>query len=334
MTVLSWLPVPWDFGGASRTTPYPGNRTNAIAALDDLFTKLGLLDLTQTSDTGQYVFGGDSGINYVDAAANTVLAYRIYRLNDSLVLTHPLFIKIEISVGWKAWVNNGGVFPKTTITVGTATNGAGVITENAVSGFFAIGTNATYSSNAYDPISFQSFASSSVDKAFLGFCFNAGKKIHSNGIVGTQSFADIGFFLERIPNPDGTPSTTGFTLFTPEQSIDRAFSDGYAHLEAVILRAKTRLTNEGKTYTADQGMPVFPQTFISPDYLVNHFYHSTPNPVRSVALAAVKVAGLGAGAQFTTHVYGGVDSNFIVLPDEAKNLRPCAQEIRIAMLWE
>lgn len=330
MTVLSWLPVPLDFRG----TTSAGSRENAIAGLDDLFTKLDQLDWTKTADIGQYPIGGDAGIDYINASVNTVLAYRMYRLSDVLTTTHPIYIKIWISVGWKAWTTNGGIFPKFNITVGTATDGTGNFVGATTSGYFAIGTGATYSSNQYAPVGFQSFAASSHDKGFVGICFNAGKRGFIVTSPANQMFSDLGFFIERIPNPDGTPSTKGYTLFTPEQSIVRSSSESYGHTEASIMVAKTHLFDGGVTYVANQGMPVFPQTFVSPDYLVNHFYHSTPNPVRSAALAAVKVVGLGAGAQFKTHVYGGVDSNFIVLPDEAKNLRPCAQEMRIAMLWE
>jgi hypothetical protein len=74
--------------------------------------------LAQSADTGQ--------INWASVAAvpgvNAYSGYEIYRLNDSLDATAPVFIKIEYGTG--ASVNQ----PALRISVSTATNGAGTLT--------------------------------------------------------------------------------------------------------------------------------------------------------------------------------------------------------------
>ncbi len=76
--------------------------------------------LTQTADTGQ--------INHVTVARpvapNTSAGYEIWRFNDALQATFPIFLKVE----YGSSTNASGQNPGTWLTVGTGSDGVGNIT--------------------------------------------------------------------------------------------------------------------------------------------------------------------------------------------------------------
>lgn len=83
-------------------------------------TALQACGLVKTSDTGQ--------INWASVtkpvATNTQAGYEIYRFDDSLQATKPVFIRIGFGSGGVASGNS----PTTWLTVGTGSDGAGTIT--------------------------------------------------------------------------------------------------------------------------------------------------------------------------------------------------------------
>lgn len=88
--------------------------------IQEMEGKLAACGLVQTSDTGQ--------INTSTAtlpATNTSAGYQIWRFNDSLQGTFPIFLRIEYRTG--AVANAPGIF----IGVGTGTNGSGTLTGGA-----------------------------------------------------------------------------------------------------------------------------------------------------------------------------------------------------------
>lgn len=88
----------------------------------ELATSLQTVGLVQTADTGQ--------INWTTATrptvANTTAGYEIYRFNDSLQGTAPIFLKLEY--GTSSNTSN----PQLWLTVGTGSDGAGTITGTVV----------------------------------------------------------------------------------------------------------------------------------------------------------------------------------------------------------
>lgn len=76
--------------------------------------------LIKTADTGQISWTTVAK----PATANAMQGYEIFRFNDALQSTAPIFIKIEYGSG-----NYGGVYPAYRTTVGKGTDGAGNITN-------------------------------------------------------------------------------------------------------------------------------------------------------------------------------------------------------------
>jgi hypothetical protein len=72
-----------------------------------------------TTDTGQTLPSALVGLT----TANTKAGYRIYRMNDPLQATYPVFMRIDYGGG-----TNVGNSPGIWVTIGTGSNGAGTIT--------------------------------------------------------------------------------------------------------------------------------------------------------------------------------------------------------------
>jgi len=100
------------------SSPSNSNDTNFRAWGKGLSDSLVALGWVQTSDTGQ--------VNWITVTAptltNTAQGYEVWRMNDTLQATVPVFIKIEYGSGASAGV------PSLWLTIGTGSNGTGSIT--------------------------------------------------------------------------------------------------------------------------------------------------------------------------------------------------------------
>ena len=85
------------------------------SAISSALTTIGL---TNTSDTGQ--------INWTTVTrptANTMAGYEIWRFNDTLQSTRPIFIKLEYGTG------SNVLYPHMVASIGTGSDGAGTLTN-------------------------------------------------------------------------------------------------------------------------------------------------------------------------------------------------------------
>jgi hypothetical protein len=100
---------------------------------NELSTKLQAIGgLTKTTDTGQI-----NWVTVVRAAINTDAGYEVYYLNDSRHATAPIYIKIYYGTGTVA------TNPRMRYEVGTATNGAGVLSGTGSGTVYSFTTTAT-----------------------------------------------------------------------------------------------------------------------------------------------------------------------------------------------
>lgn len=316
MTAISWVP-PYRHFSANSTVE------KITKILDSIFSNIATLDLTQTADTGQYVLGDVNAYGSLPASGG-VLAYRLYRLDDALVAELPLYIKLEITATYGTGKATTGYALGSRVTVGTDTNGLGNISSNSLSATTQIGfANESTYAEGYSPPK-QSFASTNVDKGFFGVIYNPG--INSGDSYGANAnFAQIGFFIERIPNADGTPSTMGYTLWgqTIIQQLSAAYNPNGNLSGVAMMRGQTRLLDTGTTIDNTFGAPYFPQTaMVGADLLVNHLYHSTPLPIRSTCLTAIRRGVIGSGSQFEINTYGTEMLNFVTVDAGEAGLRP------------
>lgn len=159
--------------------------------------------LTKTSDTGQIDWG-----TVTRPTTNTDAGYEIWRFNDALQATQPIFMKI--SFGTHSTALKGRI----RIVVGSGSDGAGNLTGAEWDDLGA--------SNSKQSINFSGTVQSPTTVAYPSyFCYNSTLGVFTLvwklGAVGAV-YGDGLFVLSRTMNPDGTPNAAGFGWLRPPTS--------------------------------------------------------------------------------------------------------------------
>lgn len=144
---------------------------------------LAALGLVQTADTGQI----NLATTTKPTVANAVAGYEIWRLADALQATAPVFIKLEYGVGVS--VDRASLF----VTVGSGTNGAGTINQQAIGRTQAATSISGEAAGSTKPFE----ASGDPGRAFV---------IGNQTTTGT---APYGFFVDRTRDASGAPTADG-----------------------------------------------------------------------------------------------------------------------------
>jgi len=138
--------------------------------------------LVRTADTGQI----DFATTVIPGGGNQFSGYEIFRFNDALQSTRPVVIRIEYAAG------NPATLPGLFITVGTSTNGAGVINSQLQYTRRHLTVGQT--------LNFQT-------------CYFSGDGSYVNMIWPLAS-QQLLVSVERTRNPDGTANGNGILVFT------------------------------------------------------------------------------------------------------------------------
>jgi hypothetical protein len=161
-------------------------------------TAIGVQGLVQTADTGQ--------INWTTVAApsgtNTAMGYEIWRFNDSLQSSAPVFLKLEYGSGPNVRL------PQMWVTVGVGSDGAGNLTGTNISGVYG----AVTTRRPIGPAAFSTFLSTSGN-------------VYVNGDAGclsllawptliTNQWGGFWLLVERWRNWDGSNSGDGVSVLT------------------------------------------------------------------------------------------------------------------------
>lgn len=150
--------------------------------------------VTNTADAGQINFA-----TVTIPSAGVSGGYKIYRFNDVLQATAPIFIRFDFGTD-----SGGANIPQIWVQIGTGTDGAGTLT----------GTFST----ALQPMCKTGTIDSLVTPYITYMCYSAtvgaltiAWKLGSNGLTATgRGFCVIG----RACNSSGAPQNTGATIFT------------------------------------------------------------------------------------------------------------------------
>jgi hypothetical protein len=162
-------------------------------------TALATAGLVQTSDTGQ--------INWTTVTnpgtTSTAYGYEVWRFNDSLQSTKPLFFKLEYGAGAAA------ATPALWVTTGTATDGAGTMTS-------ASGTGTSTTSRRTIGDTTQTLT------AVTGNVYIGAPDSSCIGVLAwpgySSTWGGMAFFIERTRDSDGTPNGNGY-LFGSAKSL-------------------------------------------------------------------------------------------------------------------
>lgn len=150
-------------------------------------TALAALGLKQTSDTGQINWS-----SVVRAAVNNYAGYEVWRFNDTVQATSPLFVKVEYGTG------ASGLYPALRFTVGKGSDGTGSVT-----GVLLPATTWIPPANAPNA---SIWYSSSADGSMLGLVPAVGTYVYPN--------YQFSLVLERSRGVDGSATGVGFTFFS------------------------------------------------------------------------------------------------------------------------
>lgn len=169
----------------------------------EIIAQLLAVGLTQTADTGQI-----NTATVAKPAVNTSAGYAIFRFNDTAQATSPVFMRIEFGTG------AGTTVPRILITVGTGTNGAGVINGTVL--------DQVAVTNEVAP-------ASTVTAYTSRFCYNATMGflglVWKLGGGGTGGVSLGGFFIYRSTNAAGASTTDAIMLITNSPTVPG--SNGY-----------------------------------------------------------------------------------------------------------
>lgn len=165
-----------------------------------LFTGAGLV---KTADTGQIDWTTVS----MPASVNSNAGYEIYRFDDTLQATVPIFIKITYGMG-----NNGQTI-RLILEVGSGTNGSGTIT--------GVGAGQSFTIPTASSTPFGNNVSHWASSDGSGFVFvHALDFYQGSGLAPQNRYV---FVVDRNRNADGTPSASGLSV------LGKSGSTGFTH---------------------------------------------------------------------------------------------------------
>ncbi len=178
--------------------------------------------LTQTADTGQMAVPCVTTL----PGTNTTGGYYIFRFNDTLQATSPVFIKLEFGTG------AGAANPRLFITVASATDGAG----NLSAGLTQCTTGFTSSTITNPGVA--NYVSRFCYNATQGYCGMAFKI----GGSGTATTVFFGFHIFRSVDNTGAPTSTAVHLLTNSLSTTVNNSGGNMQIYDYSTTAALSLT--------------------------------------------------------------------------------------------
>lgn len=161
-------------------------------AISDGFAAIGLV---QTADTGQ--------INWTTvtrpSSSYSYQGYEIWRFNDAMQATCPIFLKIQYGTG----ASSSNVYVN--VLFGFGSNGAGGLTGN-LSATFESNQGNTWTVGVAQPIYMQSSNAGSLNMMLFP---GSG----AGSADGNQNESVLGLFVDRTRNADGTPNGSGILIF-------------------------------------------------------------------------------------------------------------------------
>lgn len=271
-------------------------------------TKLAAAGLVQTADTGQ--------INWTTVlrpGAGVDAGYEVWRFNDALQATAPIFFRIAYGTFGDATA------PRMRFTVGTGSNGSGTITGTALT----IQRDVHQDSGQVTDVARQSYLC--VVAGFFGFNWKAG-----------SGPTEASFFICRTCDSNGAPTAVGAMVHW-----------GIGNSGAITARQSLRFAAPAQAFTAQTlvaagalGMnPQCPTSSQSgTDIQVFLGWTITPTAIPLFGVCGVLRSELNTGGTFQATLVGSTPRTYITLNDPAGPFGQVTVAsdggLNIAMLWE
>ena len=273
----------------------------------ELNTKMAAAGLVQTADTGQ--------INWTTVTrpgTNTDAGYEVWKLNDSLFGTAPIYIRFDYGTAGSA------TQPSIKATVGTGTNGAGTLTGTALTT-----AKRTNGNNA-----------AAVDTAYQSYC------CCTEGFFGlawkTTNQLTATFFVCRTVDNTGAYTATGAMVYW-----------GNGLNSSVTATQALRFAATAAAYTAQTALPntalcINPQTptatTVGSDTQAMVAWTITPTILPLIGLCGVGNGEVSLGSTFSITIVGSTAHTYVALDEKQGPIGTVAANatggLKPAMLWE
>lgn len=245
----------------------------------ELSAALATVGLVQTSDTGQ--------INWTTVARpaiNTMAGYEIWRFNDTLQSTAPIYFKLEYGTSGTATI------PAMYLTVGTGSDGAGTITGTAATARTLI-THTTNMSGTAAP------SYLCCVEGFLGL-------VHKIGANTVSSMANSAFFIHRSTDSAGALTATGAKVLFFRTST------------STMNGQSLRFASPAAAYTVSDTHGIFPENPTSgvsgTDTQLLALFGRNPAIWTMTMMAGVGASDFPVGATFSAAMVGATSRTFVI----------------------
>ena len=259
----------------------------------EVITQLLAVGLTQTADTGQI-----NTTTVTRAAGSTAAGYTIWRFNDTLQATAPIYIKLEFGSG------SSNTVPAMWITVGQGSNGSGTLTGTLT-------TRCSCGSGTALSSTITSYTSRFVYNSTYGFL----AVVMKIGSIGAN-VAWGGFIVVR--SCDSTGAATGDSVGIITNSFS-ASPVGFSGTQAPSSQFYSWVTSavyppalNSNTANTCCFFPFLPtSTTVSGNQQVMPAFHATPAIQFSNTWGLCNMNEVAVGSTFTAQVVGSTTLTYI-----------------------
>jgi hypothetical protein len=284
------------------TTNTPCSMLNSAgfqAWITEMTTELTAVGLTQTADTGQI----NPATVALPGAINTVAGYQIWRFNDTLQATSPIFLKLEYGTG-------GSItsVPNIILSIGQGSNGSGTLTGTVTTRASCTGGNALNSAVANAP----SFWVYNPTYGVLACGWKFG--INSSNVVSTVPMA--GFIIERSCDTNGNATGDAAIVVTPSiSSTGSAIVGACAQIFSYLTSALTTPATPTAALNAwSTFWPMNPaSSAVGSNNQVMPRFHLTPNIQLSGTSGVCLASEFSMASTFAAALIGTTSKTYIAL---------------------
>lgn len=259
------------------------------------------IGLTKTADTGQ--------IDWTTVArpgTNTAAGYEIWRFNDALQATKPIFFKVEYGTSASAAI------PEVWLTVGGGSNGTGTITGTS---FSRRQVGRTLTPTTVSNPSYACYSPAAGGFMFVGWSGSAG---------APASLCMSAFGIWRSCDDDGTPNGDGYSVYYLATT----------QLSAVMWS----IVNNVVSAPANSAFALIPgyviASAVGADANVYKHFMSVPRMRPALGMLTYHDAEIGKGTTFSLATFGATVHTFLALGNGLYGTTAGQPSHTIAMLWE
>lgn len=251
----------------------------------ELNTKLAAAGLVQTADTGQVDW-----TTVTRPAANTLNAYEIWRFNDSLQGTAPIYFRLNFGTA------NGATRPNLQLIVGTGSNGSGTITGTALTGTLGCVTNGAWPASTVT--AYQSFLC--VAEGFVGLVYK------TNAVAA--NYCGSGFMICRSCDTDGAFTADGAIVIN---------SNSGAGVASLVRNQSLRFAASAAAFTGSAThMPIFipgaeSSSLVGSDNQAYLAWMITPQVVPALGIAAAYTTEVAEGTTAAATLVGATSHTYL-----------------------